>query len=656
MRFKILIFFLLTGILFTGNALELPSIFSSGMVLQRGKNLQVWGRGKPLSTVFIEPSWDTPNKARVDKEGNWSLTLAASMHAQIATLRISNEGESVFIQDILFGEVWICSGQSNMEIPLVGWPPRDTIEFGNREIQSFHSDSIRMFTVQRGFSFVKARNCSGKWQKAIGKEKQYFSATAYFFAKRILKELNVPVGIIHTSWGGTSAESWTAPEEVTAMSDFAQWKSLYPDLATQQTKLDDFVYSRTTVQVPYGDFKNLNLQDKECKEFDYTDQDWLRMNLPQAWENAGLPGFDGAVWFRKEFTLEQVWKGTAVFSFPGIDDMDQVFLNGTLIGATEISGLWNKPRRYSIPENILKQGKNVLAIRVIDHQGGGGIWDKGAMKIMHTKDTLKHVRLEGEWKFLPVAEFRNGRFYLYPASSLDYLKRPSSQSGSHEVPGSIYNAMVAPLAPYACRGIIWYQGETNVGRAEQYKTLLPALMQSWRRAWNEELPMYIVQIAPYRYNQDGASGYLRNVQRLVAESSKASGLVVTLDLGRSDNVHPPQKFEIGNRAAALALRNQYGKSIPAYGPTVISVTSKKNTLVLNYQHAEGWYLKSSKGFEIAGADKKFYPATVKLQKGLLVLSSKKVSKPVLVRYGMQDDFNASLFNGAGLPASTYTNE
>jgi sialate O-acetylesterase len=384
------------------------------------------------------------------------------------------------------------------------------------------------------------------------------------------------------------------------------------------------------------------------------------MKLPQYWEQTEIGEFDGAVWYRKNVEISESMLGKALkLTLGPIDDMDRTYLNGVLVGASEETGLWQVNRSYSIPAKIVKAGMNTIAVRVMDIVGGGGIYGKpDQMKLIDLTDSTKFISLAGDWKYLPVAELNEGKLYLFNVKQKEFLARPKAKSLGPYTPTILYNGMVGPVTPYQIKGAIWYQGESNVGRAEQYAKLMPTMIQNWRKAWNiENFPFYYVQIAPfdYSYKDSTNSAELREAQAMTMKVIN-TGMAVTLDIGKVNNIHPPFKIQVGDRLAYWALAKNYGFNIPFSGPMYKSMQIEGSNIRLWFYFTEGGLVAKNgelKEFEIAGKDGKYVPAKAQIVGNEVVVSSPTITEPVSVRYCWHNGSEASLFNGVGLPASLF---
>jgi sialate O-acetylesterase len=380
------------------------------------------------------------------------------------------------------------------------------------------------------------------------------------------------------------------------------------------------------------------------------------MKLPGQFESV-TGDFDGVVWFRKKVEIPEKMAGMDLSLMLGpIDDMDRTYFNGKLVGSHEVSGFWQAERNYEVPKDLVKAGTNTIAVRVLDTQGGGGIWGKpGSMKLTMKDDKQVQISLDGDWKFQPVAELIGNTFYILDLTKNEFskVKRPKTIGAS--TPTSLFNGMINPLIKYPVKGAIWYQGEANVGRAEQYSKIFPLMIRNWRDAWKiEDLSFYYVQIAPYVYGgvDSTESAYLREAQEKALQLPN-TGMAVTLDIATVMNIHPPFKKEVGERLANFALAKNYGKDVKFQGPVYKSMKADGRTIKVQFDYIENG-LTAKDGtlseFEIAGKNGKYYKAAAKIVNNEVWVTSPKVAEPLSVRYCWRNGASASLFNSAGLPA------
>jgi sialate O-acetylesterase len=657
--FILLIFLILTGCGNKRTGIELPSLIGDNMLLQQKTDARIWGKAAPGSKIGVSASWNAEGEVKTGEDGRWSVTIPTPEAGGPYTISITARDTSLTINNVLIGEVWFCSGQSNMEMPVSGWPPVDTVMYSAKTIANASVPEIRLFNVQRKVSGEPLEECSGSWEVCTPSSVRPFSATAYFFGKKLYDELKIPVGLIESAWGGTPAEAWMSSEVLENAGEFLNEinaiKESGPIIEEYQSWLNSH---KQEVVKPAGDdqWKSLNLGDENVPQPGFNDSTWLAMSLPGQFESV-TGDFDGVVWFRKNIEIPGKMAGKdLVLSLGPIDDMDWTYFNGNLVGAHELSGMWQAERNYGIPAGLVKEGSNTIAVRVLDNQGGGGIWGKsGSMKVSLKDNGTMQLPLDGEWKYQPVAELIGNKFYIFDLAKNELSEKQRPKTLGPYTPSTLFNAMVKPVVNYPVKGAIWYQGEANVGRADQYSKIFPLMIKNWRDAWGiENFPFYFVQIAPYVYsNLDSTeSAWLREAQGKALRMSN-TGMAVTLDIATVMNIHPPFKKEAGERLANLALAKDYGRTFNVYGPVYRSMTVDDKAIKIQFDNIEGGLvLKNEKSteFEIAGKDNKYVKASAKIMNNEVVVSSPDVSDPVSVRYCWRNGSVAALFNGAGLPA------
>lgn len=623
---------------------KLPSVFSDYMVLQQKTRAAVWGKAAPGKTITISTTWSRARyTAKTDEQGNWKIMVATPSYGGPYAMTVS-DGEPLTLMNVMIGEVWVCSGQSNMEMPLGGWGKINNYE---REIAAAKYPFIRLLQldhVASNFPLDDAKVTNSGWKPCIPQFVGEFSSVAYFFAREIYTKTKVPVGLIHTSWGGTIAEAWTSGATLKTIPDFVEAVNKIEKTGQDKTKPDFEQQLRAWQQLvtekdagmPGGKPAwTANLPDASS---------WKTMSLPTMWEQTGMPEFDGVVWFRKNITIPQAWTGKALkLELGPIDDNDITYFNAEVVGQTEG---YNVPRHYTIPANKVKAGTFTLVVRVFDGGGGGGIYgDKNTMALVAPDGS--RLSLEGDWQ------------YKVGLNLKDIADAPMPDNGPNR-PTVLYNAMIHPYLQYAIRGAIWYQGESNAGRANQYRTLFPAMITDWRRQWGQgDFPFYFVQLANFMKAEaepvPSAWAELRDAQR-GALSLPNTGMAVAIDIGEAEDIHPKNKQEVGKRLALIALAKTYGVKVAYTGPVYQSAKIESGRVKINFAAAEGLKARDGaelKGFAIAGADQKFHWAKAEIKGAQVVVSSAAVPEPVAVRYAWANNPVCNLVNGAGLPASPF---
>jgi sialate O-acetylesterase len=620
---------------------RLPKIFGSGMVLQRNAPVPVWGWAAPGEKITLTCSNQT-KVGKADKTGKWLLRLDPMPAGGPHALRVAGKASQVALADVWVGEVWVCSGQSNME-----WAVAQSANAKEEAAQAQYPQ-IRHFKVPHDVAASPLSDVKGgSWEVCSPQTVPNFTAVGYFFARELVKELNVPIGLINTSWGGTHSETWTSAAALAQDPDLKQALARVPaDLATaQQQKEAEFNAMVARLQ---GESKNLD--DSQWHQAEFDDRGWKTMPVPQLWEGADLPGFDGVVWFRREFTLTEAQaKAPAELYLGPIDDADQTYVNGTKVGGLN---QYNELRHYQVPAAALRPGRNVIAIRVDDTGGGGGIY--GTPDQLRLVTSVGVLPLAGPWRWR-IGKVGDFRLSLSP----------------NEYPTLLFNAMLHPLLPFGIKGAIWYQGESNAGRAHQYRTAFPLMIKDWRQHWQQgDFPFLFVQLASFRANNGtSATGStwaeLREAQTQTLALPN-TGMAVTVDIGETNDIHPRNKQDVGKRLAASALHSVYGLSRPHGSPLYAGMKVEGRQVVVQFGQVFGGLVARNRygylnGFELAGADQKYYPAQAFVVKDAagdkVVVSCAEVPAPVAVRYAWADDPNdANLFNQAGFPASPFRSD
>ncbi|MCG8309350.1 MAG: sialate O-acetylesterase [Cytophagales bacterium] len=611
---------------------ELPKIFTSNMVLQRDTPIKIWGRAdrrEKIRIIFL----DDTTVVSADKKGNWQAELkelpAGGPFAMIV------EGKNrIVLNNILMGDVWICSGQSNME-----WPLHAT-DNAEEEITSAKYPRIRLFTVKRKISTKPLDDCdSDGWVACSPETVSSFSAVGYFFGRKLVEDLDIPIGLINSSWGGTNVETWTSAPSIEKIKGF---EGIVDELENydEEKMIEE---QRQKVEALTGPLPDTDLGINDTMavwasiKTDYSG--WKEMELPQLWESAGLINLDGVIWFQKEFELERAdLLGEIEIHIGPIDDSDITFLNGNEIGRNIQK--YRVPRIYKPEKECFKIGKNVLVVRVEDTGGGGGIY--GKTEDLYVKAQNKKISLAGSWKY----KIGRGDF--------------SAVLGPNSMPSLLFNAMIHPLTPFGIKGAIWYQGESNVNRAYQYRITFPNLIKNWREEWGlGDFPFFFVQLANYKTPpenpEESAWAELREAQSMALSLSN-TGMATIIDIGEANDIHPRNKSGVGRRLALNALNVAYKQEVVHSGPTYKSMELDSGKVIISYEHlGSGFYLKNKygyvNGFAIAGEDRIFHWAKAQISGKTIVVSCEDVSDPVAVRYGWAnnpDDLN--LYNLEGLPA------
>lgn len=511
-----------------------------------------------------------------------------------------------------------------------------------------YGDRIRLLHVENTVSPVPQSDVTiryGGWQKCSGNNIVDFSATGYFFGKHLMENLDCPIGLIESCWGGTLAEAWTSRESLSQMPYFdKQLEKVANTPVDMNERHEQFLRE---IREWADEMETVDPAFKEetpwCA-FDYDDSAWKTIPVPGYIQTNGEMGFDGVFWERTTIEIPASWAGKELILHLGtVDDNDFTYFNGVEIGHTEgcIAS-----RDYVIPANLVKAGKAVIAVRVHDTGGLGGIM--GNPSSMHLSKTDKKgnedsISIVGQWKYRTSMSLAKT-----PLLPVDTSKEANIATG-------LYNAMINPLVGYRIAGAIWYQGEANTSRSAQYAELLPLMINDWREKWGYAFPFYIVQLANYMAVQEGAEesdwAALREAQ-VKAANLENTGLACIIDIGEANDIHPKNKIDVGKRLALQALKKTYGKDIAADSPSFESYTIENGKIRIRFADAEGLRARGAKveGFYIAGCDHVFHKANAVIEGSDVVVSSPEVKFPTAVRYGWANNPVCNLYNAAGLPA------
>lgn len=625
------------GIGNSGAQLRLPQIFSDHMVLQREKPIQLWGWADSRDKIAIQIG-ETTYKTRAEKDGTWSIAIDEMKAGGPYSIKINTKKEEVVFDDVLIGDVWICSGQSNME-----WSLRNTNN-AQEEIANADFPGIRLFDVKHNIQFspVDDLDQEGEWQLCNPMNIPGFSSVGYLFGRKLHQELDVPIGLISTNWGGTELETWMSKSAIEAVPGFEGITSNFSGDAIVRFEAEQKAQYEK-IMASFGGSKGGLIDGKAVwAENNLNENDWGDMMIPNLWEVAGLPNLDGIVWFRYEFTIadDQALSEAQLLLGP-IDDNDITYLNGQEIG--RYNG-HNTPRVYDVPKGNLRKGRNVIAVRVEDTGGGGGMYGKA--ELYQFKMGALSIPLQGNWK--------------YRVSPQGVVLNLSM--GPNDQPTLLYNGMLAPLMPYGIKGAIWYQGESNAGRAEAYQKLFPAMIQNWRDDWGYEFPFFWVQLANFRAPKDqpGDSDWaeLREAQSMTLALPK-TGEAVIIDIGEANDIHPRNKQDVGLRLALSALHVAYDQVLVFSGPTFKDANFRSGKATIEFEnigeglapHDKYGYVR---GFAIAGADRQWHWAQAYIDGDKVIVSSPEVKDPIAVRYAWADNpDDANLYNSAGLPTTPF---
>lgn len=623
---------------FLDATVRMPRLFADNMVLQRDHAIPVWGWADPKEKITIQFNQQTVI-AIANLNGKWSANLAPEAAGGPFPLIIKGKANTILVRNVLVGDVWVCSGQSNMEFVLNG------AANSAQEIKAANYPLIRHFTVPKNIASEPKDDLSGgNWEVCTPATAAQFTAVGYFFARALQDELKIPIGLILTAWGGTHSETWTSRQ---AFEQSPEFKAMIADMprlnldslnkamiANTQKRVEAFQGPMDLVKTELGNWKNKNFNDAQ----------WPEMEVPKPWEQQAVGFLDGEVWFRKSFVVKPSDIGKeAQLELGTIDDIDETYVNGVLVGQDK---RYNFKRKYTIPAGVLVAGANIIAVKVLDTGGDGGFYGEPANLKITIGDQVQS--LAGNWKF-KVAEISN----------------KVAGIGPNSYPTLLFNSMINPLLPFAIKGAIWYQGESNASRAYQYRQAFPLMINDWRKQWKlGDFPFYFVQLSTYNdkngNSQRGSAwGELREAQTM-ALSLPNTGMAVTTDVGDPKDIHPTNKQDVGKRLAALALDKTYSLKRVSSGPAFQSMKIEGNKIILSFSNIGSGFMAANdpygylKGFEIAGSDQKFSYAKALIDGDRIVVFQDNVSAPVAVRYNWADDASAgNLYNKDGFPASPF---
>ncbi len=633
MKKNLLILIILTISYCTEAQITLPKLVSNGMVLQQKQKLNLWGWASANEAITIS-FFNHDYQTQANKKGEWNIQLPPLKAGGPYQMKLEGKN-SITLDNIYIGEVWLCSGQSNMELPM-----RRVAPLYKNEMDTVNNTTIRIFRVPQTFDFhqPKTQLKSGEWLPATKENISEFSAVAYFFAKHLQKTEHVPIGLINASLGGSPVESWICEDSI------KQYPDAYNDLL--ECKDDTWVKSIQDKEHARDSqwYQQLSLNDRglqnNWKSSTLDDNNWLSIQVPDFWENSVLESVNGVIWFRKKVTINQSMTNIeAMLELGAIIDADSVFVNGQFIGNTTYR---YPPRWYKVPANLLQEGENTIAIKVISQSGSGGFVPDKPYRLCTNKDT---IHLDGSWKY------KIGT----TASPLP------GQTFFRWRPTGLYNGMIHPIIHYTIKGAIWYQGESNVNNASEYEKRLSSMIRNWRADWNQgDFPFLIVQVANYLSPDSIPSesnwATLRDAQYQVARKIKNANLAATIDIGEWNDIHPLNKETVGIRLALAAQKTAYQRDdIIASGPEFKDFKIKKNTLVVSYTQVGSGLVtndgKTPQGFAIAGSDSSFVWAEARIKGSKVIVWHPSIQHPTAVRYGWADNPDTvNLYNKEGLPA------
>ncbi|MCW3106337.1 MAG: 9-O-acetylesterase [Segetibacter sp.] len=622
-------------------AVKLPALVGDNMVLQRDAKINLWGWADPGEKVTIQFQSKQFN-TKAGKDGKWMIVLPPFPAGGPYNMVIKGKN-NITLQNILIGDVWLASGQSNMEWPL------NNINNSKQEIETANYPQIRLFTVAKNFAFQpKAQLGSGNWTVCSPKAVDSFSAVAYLFGRELHQRYKVPVGLIHSSWGGTPAEAWTSAEGLKPIQSFE--KAL-----DEVSKMDVATYEAYKAKKDawlreFGGTDRGRLPNKaQWTDITLDTSDWLKMKQPGIWSaNKELKGYSGTIWFRKEIDVSTEAAGKPITLSLGVILLsDSAFFNGQFIG--NAVG-YDKKRLYEVPGNLVKSGRNLIVLRIVGFLNYGGM--VSLPDEIYAQTGEQKIPLTGEWLYKTAPDISN-----LP----EVLKSSGLDPNMPQTPSILFNAMIAPLIPYTVKGAIWYQGESNADNMEeamQYSLLFPAMIKDWRQRWGYDFPFLFVQLAGYQPNEpepgDYSWAHVREAQ-FKTLSMPNTGMATAIDIGEEKNIHPKNKQDVAHRLALTAQKVAYRENVVYSGPTFKSMTVEGNKIRLTFDNiGTGLWIKDNndviRSFAIAGEDKKFVWAKAYQDGNDVRVYSESIKHPIAVRYNWCNTPDGSLYNKENLPA------
>jgi len=619
---------------------KLPQLVRDSMILQRDVEINIWGwasKDEKITVTFNQKKYTT----KATSGGKWKMVLVPMKAGGPYNMVISGKNK-ITLKDILIGDVWFCSGQSNM----VHQMNIHDVTYAN-DIATANYPQIRQFLIPTLTSLngPKDNLPNGFWKPAIAEEVRPFSAVAFFFARKMYEKYQVPIGLINASVGGTPIEAWTSEEGLKEFSSLITTVQKNKDTA-YINGLNRRAFSGNANRPPQVQDKGLT-ENPKWFETNYTPKGWHTINVPGYWEDQGIKDLNGVVWYRKEIDVPASMTGMPAKVFLGrIVDADALYINGKQVGNTTYM---YPQRRYTVPANLLKAGKNILVVKVTNNNGKGGFVPDKPYCLFAGKDTID---LKGTW------QYKVGEVFI-PRGGQGFAGGISAQNQ----PAALYNAMVAPVINYSIKGFLWYQGESNAGRAAEYAKLQPAQIIDWRNKWQQgDIPFLFVQLPNYMdanyIPAESQWAELREAQ-LKSLSVSNTAMAVVIDLGEWNDIHPDNKKDVGERLALAAQKMAYGENNIVYsGPLYQSSKVEGNKIIITFSNT-GSGLVTNDGeelsqFAIAGDDKKFVWAKAKMEGNTVIVWNDAISNPLYVRYAWADNpVNPNLYNKEGLPASPF---
>lgn len=616
---------------------QVARIFGDHAVLQREKPIPVWGWAKPKEKITVSLAGQTQT-ASAGADGKWLVKFKPMAAGTGYLMTIKSVSGTLSFSDIAIGEVWLCSGQSNME-----WKVNQT-QNASEEKNKANFSAIRQFYVPHELSLSPEKDLKkGDWVVCSPQTVGDFTAVGYFFARELYQKMNVPVGLIHSSWGGSHIEGWLSYEALASSPDLQSFAKNYPKIWADAKPALDRRLKKAMFGNPEAQITAEEEKKYTEKDYDYTA--WNDFYPPASWDWQGCWAFRGRGYAAK--TIEIPADAIEKVSYLGIgqnDSPSEAYINGKLVWQGAMKG----SRKIEIPANTWQVGKNTLVLKfgaVIEPDWMGlGMFGAGGDYYLQTNS--QRISLESAWKIRPAL-----------TEPYQYLTLQNN------VASTLYNAMIQPLVPYAIQGVLWYQGESNADRAFQYRSVFPLMIEDWRKKWGNTFSFLFVQLSSYgsspNSNQGSSWAELREAQTMTL-SLPNTGMAVTTDIGNPQDIHPINKQDVGKRLAAWALKNTYKQDLPYASPMFdkMEVLNEKATISFKLV-GKGLTIKDQygylKGFEVAGEDKVFYFAKAELTaNNQVIVSHPKRMKIVAVRYGWTDSAHEiNLFSLDGFPVCPF---
>ncbi|WP_291861928.1 sialate O-acetylesterase [Marinilabilia sp.] len=624
-----LLFFLIAS--FVQAQTTMPKVFSDHMVLQRDIHIPVWGKANPGTKIKVTLAGYT-STSFADDEGQWMVRLPKLKAGGPFTLNIfeaQKPGPVLTFKDVLIGDVYVASGQSNME-----WQVQQAMN-ANEEIKNVNYPNIRLFNVPHNKTIAPQEDLrDGKWAVCDTSSVKSVSAVAYYFARELNKNLEVPIGILQSTWGGTPVEAWTS-REMLLSSPLTRNNVLGFDTITPSHFVKDSLDLIRFWDIVYNPQNN---SEQTYSEPDLDDSQWAKIKMPTTLKNMDMPAYEGMVWLRRNIIIPESMTNRELTINLGHPEMNySLFFNGKEV----CKNIWNAnlPHEYVLPDSLIEEGENTIAVRMAFLWGGGGF--NPPAEEMYLTDGNINISLTGAWKYQKDLE-----------PEIPFIQN------YHQYPSYLFNAMIAPVIPFGIRGFIWYQGENNVEQAYDYRTLFPMMIADWRIRWQQEyLPFLFVQLANYMERDSVPTesnwALLRESQTKTLNHPN-TGMACVIDIGDANTIHPLNKQEVGRRLALIARNRIYREQIQASGPVFEDFEIENSQIRIHFSEiGSGLSIRNEKeikGFSIAGKDQQFYWAEAEINGNEVIVQADEVSNPVAVRYAWANNPDCNLINKEGLPA------